>query len=124
MTATMERSSGGFWARLSGPLKVGIIFAALGIVLAIVGILRGMVPLNPLSIFLALLISGGSWGLVSWAVATAAVDVDRDVAEGDKWAEGTEGDQGSEGLRDTASSAAAAPNPKSKAQNPKAPGGD
>jgi hypothetical protein len=49
--------------------------------LAVVGIVRGIVPANPLSIFLALLISGGSWGLVSWAVATAAVDGERDVAE-------------------------------------------
>ena len=51
------------------------------ILLAIIGIFRGQVPLNPLSIFLALLISGGSWGVVSWAVATAAVDVDRDLEE-------------------------------------------
>jgi len=39
------------------------------------------VPLNPLSIFLALLISAGGWGIVSWAVATAVLDVERDVAE-------------------------------------------
>jgi hypothetical protein len=39
------------------------------------------VPLNPASILLALLISGGSWGVVSWAVATAVVDVERDLAE-------------------------------------------
>ena len=68
-------------SRLGGPLKVGLVFAALGILLAIIGVFRGMVPLNGLSIFLALLISGGSWGIVSWAVATAAVDVDRDLEE-------------------------------------------
>ena len=67
------------WNRLGGPLKTGIIFAALGLILAIVGILRGEVPLRPGSIFMALLISGGTWGLVSWAIATAARDVDRDV---------------------------------------------
>lgn len=61
-------------------LRVGLIFAAAGIVLAIVGIARGTVPANPLSILLALLISGGSWGVVSWAVTTAVVDVERDVA--------------------------------------------
>jgi len=97
MTTAKERSSGGLWSRLSGPLKVGIIFATLGFLLAIVGILRGMVPLNPLSIFLALLISGGSWGVVSWAVATAAADVDRDVAGEDEGAEGTAGAEGTEG---------------------------
>ncbi|MDH7485391.1 MAG: hypothetical protein QHJ81_03850 [Anaerolineae bacterium] len=97
MTTAKERSSGRLWGRLSGPLKVGIIFAGLGLVLAIVGILRGMVPPNPLSIFLALLISGGSWGVVSWAVATAAADVDRDVAGGYEGTEETEGAEGAEG---------------------------
>lgn len=69
------------WSRWPLPLRVALIFAAAGILLAIVGIIKGTVPPNPLSIFLALLISGGSWGVVSWAVATAIVDVERDVAE-------------------------------------------
>lgn len=69
------------WFRRTGlPLRVGVLCAALGILLAIVGIFRGNVPLNPLSIVLALLISGGSWGLVTWAVTTAVVDVESDVA--------------------------------------------
>ncbi|MGC8781541.1 MAG: hypothetical protein ACP5UQ_11805 [Anaerolineae bacterium] len=71
-----------FWRRLGLALRVGLICAGLGMALAIVGIARGAVPLNPLSIFLALLISGGSWGVVSWAVTTAVVDVERDLAEG------------------------------------------
>ena len=70
-----------WWGRRSLPLRIGLICAAAGLILALVGILRGNVPLNPLSIFLALLISGGSWFLVSWAVATAAVDVEAEVAE-------------------------------------------
>jgi hypothetical protein len=70
-----------WWGRRSLPLRIGLICAAAGLILALVGILRGNVPLNPLSIFLALLISGGSWFLVSWAVATAAVDVEGEVAE-------------------------------------------
>jgi hypothetical protein len=68
-------------SRLGLPLRVGLICAALGVILAIVGIVRGNVPLNPLSIGLALLISGGSWGVVSWAITTAVVDVERDLAE-------------------------------------------
>jgi hypothetical protein len=68
-------------SKISLPLKVGLAFALVAMLLAVVGIVRGIVPANPLSILLALLISGGSWGLVSWAVATAAVDVERDVAE-------------------------------------------
>jgi hypothetical protein len=77
----MTRGKGSWLSKLSLPLRVGLVFAFLGIVLAVVGILRGNVPAKPLSIFLALLISGGSWGLVSWAVATAVVDVERDVGE-------------------------------------------
>ncbi|MBX2997585.1 MAG: hypothetical protein KF893_03670 [Caldilineaceae bacterium] len=67
--------------RLSLPLKIAIGFAALGIALTVVGIIRGNVPLTPASIGMALLIGGGSWFLVSWAVAAAAVDVEEDVAE-------------------------------------------
>lgn len=70
-----------FWKRLSLPLRIGLGAAAVAILLALVGIARGNVLLNPLSILLALLISGGTWGLVAWAVATAAVDVENDVAE-------------------------------------------
>jgi hypothetical protein len=69
------------WRQLSGPLRIAIIAAITGMALAIVGIARGNVPLNALSILLALLISGGSWGLVAWAIATAAYDVEADLAE-------------------------------------------
>jgi hypothetical protein len=74
-------TEGSKWARLPLALRVGLIFAAAGMALAIVGIVKGTVPANPLSILLALLISGGSWGVVSWAVATAVIDVERDVTE-------------------------------------------
>ncbi len=77
----MAETKRSWWGRLGLPLKVGLIFAAAGIALAVVGIARGNVPLNPLSIFLALIISGGSWGVISWAIATAAVDVEHDIAE-------------------------------------------
>lgn len=71
-----------WWStRLSPPTRVGIVFAALGIALALVGIARGNVPANPLSIFMALLISGGSWGIVSWAIARAVVDVEGDLSD-------------------------------------------
>ncbi len=65
----------------SGPVKIGVIFGSIGVLLTMVGILRGNVPLNPASIGIALLIGGGVWFLVAWAVATAAVDVDRDAAD-------------------------------------------
>ena len=69
-------------------MKIGLAAAAIAAVLVIIGIIRGNVPLNPLSILLALLISAGSWGLVAWAIATAAVDVELDVAEAEAEAEG------------------------------------
>jgi hypothetical protein len=68
------------WKRLSVPLRVGIGFAIAGLALTVVGILRGNVPANPASIAVALLIGGGVWFIVSWAIATAAVDVEQDVA--------------------------------------------
>lgn len=71
------------WNRLSGPQKVGLIAALLGVLLAVVGIVRGAVPLNPLSIFMALGISAVAWGVVAWAIATAAYDVEQDLAEED-----------------------------------------
>ena len=77
----MEEQRKPWFVRLGLPLRVGLICAALGILLAIVGIIRGNVPLNPVSILLALLISGGSWGVVSWAITTAVVDVEHDLAE-------------------------------------------
>jgi hypothetical protein len=67
------------WGRFSTPVKIGLAFAAIGILLVIVGIVRGNVPANPASIAMALLIGGGMWFLVSWAVATAAVDVEADA---------------------------------------------
>lgn len=66
------------WTKLSIPLKIGIGAGGLGLLLTLVGIARGNVPLNPASIGVALLIGGGVWFLVAWAVAAAAVDVEED----------------------------------------------
>lgn len=66
--------------KLSTPVKVGLLFGLIGVLLTIVGIVRGNVPSNPASMAVALLIGGGVWYLVSWAVAAAAVDVESDVA--------------------------------------------
>ncbi len=90
----MTDSKSGWFSRIGLPLKVGIAFAVVAMLLAVVGIVRGIVPANPLSIILALLISGVSWGVVSWAVATAVVDVERDVR--DSSAEADEAPSGSE----------------------------
>lgn len=66
------------WKRLSSPLKIGISFALLGFVLTAIGALRGNIPLQPLNLAVALLIGGGVWFLVSWAVAAAVNEVERD----------------------------------------------
>jgi hypothetical protein len=68
-------------SRLSLPVRIGIGFGTAGLILTIIGIFRGTVPPNPASIFVALAIGGGVWFVVSWAVATAAVDVEEDLAE-------------------------------------------
>lgn len=75
-------------ARLTVPLRIGLAFGAAGLLLTLIGVARGNVPLNPASIAMALVIGGGVWFLVSWAVATAALDVERDVAEASESEEG------------------------------------
>ena len=68
-------------SRLSLPIKIGISFGTVGLILTVIGIVRGNVPPNAASIAVALVIGGGVWFVVSWAVATAAVDVEEDLAE-------------------------------------------
>lgn len=70
------------WQRLDGPLKVGIGCAILGIALTLIGIFRDpTTPVTAWSITVGSLISGGVWGVVSWAIATAAVEVEDDVQQ-------------------------------------------
>jgi uncharacterized BrkB/YihY/UPF0761 family membrane protein len=81
MTQT-EQQSKNIWQRLDGPFKVGLVFAVLAIVLTIVGIFRDpTTPVTAWSLGVGSLISGVTWGLVSWAIATAAVEVENDVAQ-------------------------------------------
>lgn len=70
------------WQRLNGPLKIGLAFALLGILLTIIGIFRDpTTPITAWSLGIGSLISGLTWGLVSWAIATAAVEVEQDVRQ-------------------------------------------
>ncbi len=70
------------WQRLDGPLKVGLAFALLAIVMTVVGIFRDpQTPVTAWSLIVGSLISGLTWGLVSWAIATAAVEVEEDVQQ-------------------------------------------
>jgi multisubunit Na+/H+ antiporter MnhG subunit len=66
------------WRRLSGPVKIGLAFALLGVILATIGMLRGFAPLTLRAFVVAIVISGVTWGVVSWAIAAAAAEVERD----------------------------------------------
>ncbi len=70
------------WQRMDGSLKVGLVFALLGIVLTIIGIFRDpTTPITAWSLGIGSLISGATWGLVSWTIATAAIEVEKDVSQ-------------------------------------------
>jgi hypothetical protein len=84
-----------WWQRREGPVKIGIFFAVLGIVLTIIGIVRDpTTPATVWSIGMGSLFAGGVWGVVSWAIATAAMEVEEDVkaAESAQVIEGEEED--------------------------------
>jgi hypothetical protein len=65
--------------RPGGPAAVGLVFAIVAIVLTLVGLGRAH-NLSVRNILLAVVLCGGIWGLVSWAIATAVVQVEEDVA--------------------------------------------
>jgi len=70
------------WQWLDGPLKVGLAFAILGITLTIIGIFRDpTTPATAWSLGVGSLISGLTWGIVSWGIATAAIEVENDVQQ-------------------------------------------
>lgn len=68
------------WKRLGVPIKIGLLFAIIAALLALVGWIARptYTSRSLLSLFLAIVISAGTWGLVSWAIAAAAVEVTRD----------------------------------------------
>jgi hypothetical protein len=61
------------------PVIVGGFFAGLAIVLTVIGLWRdGNLSLR--NILLGVVLGGGTWGLISWAIATAVVQVEEDIA--------------------------------------------
>lgn len=72
------------WARargiLRGPVLVGVIAALIAISLSVFGMVRNpeATPLNLRSLLLVVVLAGGSWGLIAWAIATAAVEARKD----------------------------------------------
>jgi len=65
---------------LHGPLLIGLIAALVAIALSFYGMLTNpdATPLTLRSAALVILIAGGSWGLIAWAIATAAVEAGKD----------------------------------------------
>ncbi len=72
------------WVRvrglLHGPVLVGVIAALIAIGLSVFGMVRNPegTPLNLRSLLLVVVLAGGSWGLIAWAIATAAVEAGKD----------------------------------------------
>ncbi len=70
------------WTQLSGPVKIGLVVGFIGALLTLVGLLAGnLAPLTLRSLLLGILLGGGSWGVVSWAIASAASDAASDAVE-------------------------------------------
>ncbi len=67
-------------ALLRGPVLIGVIAALIAIVLSLYGMLTNpnATPLTIRSFLLVVVIAGGSWGLIAWAIATAAVEAGKD----------------------------------------------
>ena len=65
---------------LHGPLLIGVIAALVAIGLSLYGMLTNpsATPLTLRSFALVVLFAGGSWGLIAWAIATAAVEAGKD----------------------------------------------
>ena len=64
-----------WWSRLSRPVQIGLALGLIGALLTIVGLFTGsFAPLTLRSVVLGILLGGGSWGVVSWAIACAAGD--------------------------------------------------
>jgi hypothetical protein len=85
MSAVHETGSAATTPPTRVPLYVGLISAAVAIALSVFGMIRssGIASLNPVSLLLAVLIAGGSWGVVAWAITTAVYDVEADLVEPD-----------------------------------------
>lgn len=71
---------------LNGPAKIGLGFALAGGLLAGIGwfVNPQFAARTLLSFVLAVGISSVTWGVVAWAIATAAFDVERDVEQAER----------------------------------------
>ncbi len=65
---------------LRGPLLIGVIAALVAVALSLYGMLTNpnATPLTLRSFVLVVLFAGGAWGLIAWAIATAAVEAGKE----------------------------------------------
>lgn len=65
---------------LHGPVLIGVVAALIAIGLSVFGMVRNpeATPVNLRSLLLVVVLAGGSWGLIAWAIATAAVEAGKD----------------------------------------------
>ncbi|NLF14555.1 MAG: hypothetical protein GX597_22425 [Anaerolineaceae bacterium] len=71
-----------FWERLGAPGRIGLVVGLIGALLTVAGLVAGnLAPLTARSLLLGILLGGGSWGVVSWAIASAAANAMADGEE-------------------------------------------
>ncbi len=65
---------------LHGPVLIGVVAALVAIGLSVFGMVRNPegTPLNVRALLLVVVLAGGSWGLIAWVIATAAVEAGKD----------------------------------------------
>ncbi len=65
---------------LHGPLLIGLVAGLIAIALSLFGMVRDPAsnPLTVRSLLFVVVVAGGSWGLIAWAIATAAVEAGKD----------------------------------------------
>jgi hypothetical protein len=63
-----------------GPVLIGVIAALVAISLSFYGMVTNpnATPLNVRSVVLVIVLAGGSWGLIAWAIATAAMEAGKE----------------------------------------------
>ncbi len=64
---------------LRGPLLIGLIAALVAIGLSLYGmVVNHAAPVSVSSVVLVIVVAGGAWGLIAWAIATAAVEAGKE----------------------------------------------
>ena len=62
------------------PVKIGLLFAAIAIILSVVGVIRNPnTPVTAQTLLIAAVVSGLTWGLISWAISAAVIDVEEEI---------------------------------------------